>query len=225
MANLIACSICGAPDQEENKYCEHCGSQVQADGSHSASPAPAATPDASGDGIIAVAPATAMMPPAPVGDIIADSRPTPDGISGPSAPTMRFVRIDNGVQKPEHSFDVPVGSRLLVGRIDPVNGVFPEVDVTRWAARVKTPDGLLYTVHRKQCYISRDDNGRVWVTDYHSYVGDTMVSPAGTSQYHLIPALTEKRDSNNEGGVALEVGDRILMGQGEGILIFVLIEE
>ncbi len=217
MASLITCSICGAPDQEAGKYCEHCGSQVQADGSHSATPAPAIVPD--------VAPATAMMPSAPAGDIIADSVPTPGGTSGPTAPTMRFVRIDNGVQKPAHSFDVPVGSRLLVGRMDPINGVFPEVDVTRWAARVKTPDGLLYTVHRKQCYISRDDDGRVWIADYHSYVGDTMVSPAGTSQYHLIPALTEKRDSNNEGGVALEVGDRILMGQGEGILIFVLIEE
>lgn len=225
MANLIACSICGAPDQEAGKYCEHCGSQVQAnDGSHSASPA--VTPDASVDDIIAVAPPTAMMPSAAdVGDIIADSLPAPDGTSGPTAPTMRFVRIDNGVQKPEHSFDVPVGSRLLVGRMDPVNGVFPEVDVTRWAARVKTPDGLLYTVHRKQCYISRDNDGRVWISDYHSYVGDTMVSPAGTSQYHLIPALTEKRESNHEGAVALEVGDRILMGQGEGILIFVLIEE
>jgi len=220
MANLIACSICGAPDQEAGKYCEHCGSQVQADGSDSATPAPSAAPDAS------VAPATAMMPFAPgAGDIVADSAPVPDGTSGSTAPTRRFVRIDNGVQKPKHSFDVAVGSRLLVGRMDPINGVFPEVDVTRWAARVKTPDGLLYTVHRKQCYISRDNDGRVWITDYHSYVGDTMVSPAGTSQYHLIPALTEKRDSNDEGGVALEVGDRILMGQGEGILIFVLTEE
>ena len=219
MANLIACSICGGPDQEVGKYCEHCGSQVQADHSHSA---PSATPDAS---VAAVAPATAMMPSAPAADPIADSVPASAGTSDPTAPTMRFIRIDNGIQRLEHSFDVPVGSRLLLGRMDPINGIFPEVDVTRWAARVKTPEGLLYTVHRKQCYISRDDNGRIWIADYHSYVGDTMVSPVGTSQYHLIPALTEKRDSNDEGAVALEVGDRILMGQGEGILIFVLTEE
>ncbi len=224
MANLIACSICGSPDQEAGKYCEHCGSQVQASDSSSAAPTPPATSNPS---VADVAPATAMMPSPPsVGDIAASGhQPTPDKTSAPAAPTMRFVRIDNSVQRPEHSFEVPVGSRLLIGRMDPINGVFPEVDVTSWAARVKTPDGLLYTVHRKQCYISRGDDGRVWIADYHSYVGDTMVSPAGTSQYHLIPALTEKRESNAEGGVVLEVGDRILMGQGEGILIFVLIEE
>ena len=222
MANLIACSICGAPDQEAGKYCEHCGSQVQAVDGDEATPvvpaAPVAVPAA--PATVSAAPATISAAPATV-----SAAPAASPASVSALPTMRFVRIENGVLKPKHFFDIPVGSRLLVGRMDPANGIFPEVDITRWAARVQTPDGLLYTIHRKQCYISRDDSGRVWIVDYHSYVGDTMLSPVGTSQYHLIPALTEKRDSNDEGAVALEVGDRILMGQGEGILIFVLTEE
>ncbi|MGH2543360.1 MAG: hypothetical protein ACRDIB_11205, partial [Ardenticatenaceae bacterium] len=112
----------------------------------------------------------------------------------------------------------------LVGRTDPTNGVFPEVDVTMWSRRVQTPDGALYTVHRKQCLISRDQDGQLWIRDHPDYVGDTLISPAGTSQFHPIPSLADQRASNADGAVALQPGDRILMGQGEGMLIFQLQE-
>ena len=140
------------------------------------------------------------------------------------AQMLRFIRLENGVFVREHAFDVPVGGRLLVGRTDPANGVFPEVDVTMWSKRVPTPEGSLYTVHRKQCYISRDDTGRVWIVDHEDYPGDTMVSMVGTSQFRPIPTVAGERDTNAEGAVALEVGDRILMGQGEGMLIFQLMQ-
>ncbi|MBA3531840.1 MAG: hypothetical protein H0T73_07975 [Ardenticatenales bacterium] len=138
--------------------------------------------------------------------------------------TMRFIRLENGVLNRDHVFDVPLGSRLLLGRTDPANGVFPEVDLTMWSQRVVTPDGALYTIHRRQCYISRDDQGVVWVVDCPEYVGDTMVSPVGTAQFRTIPALAGERESNDEGSIRLEVGDRILMGQGEGMLIFQLMQ-
>ncbi|MGB0389054.1 MAG: hypothetical protein ACPGWR_29885 [Ardenticatenaceae bacterium] len=213
MANLMECPICGAPDQEVDKYCEHCGGQVLAGDGEPAASAASATP----------APA-AVAAPATISVASAVSAPIATASSAPAYAPRRFIRVHNGVLKPEDFFDVPVGSRMLVGRMDPTNGVFPEVDVTRWASRVKTPDGLLYTIHRQQCYISRDDDGRIWIVDYPTYVGDTLVAPVGSTQYKLIPALSEMRDSNHEGAVALEIGDRILMGQAEGILMFALME-
>lgn len=208
MSNVMTCPICGAPDQEVDKYCEHCGTKVQkADNS----PAPdAVAPDA-------VAPSAAVAPSVP-----AASASSANDITG--HPIMRFVQQENGVLKPQNSFEVPVGSRLLVGRTDPRSGIFPEVDVSAWSKRVSTPEGELYTIHRKQCYISRDQTGRLWIVDHPSYLGDTLVAPAGTSHYSPIPTLVKDRDSNEEEAVALDVGDRILMGQGRGILVFQLVE-
>lgn len=202
MSNLITCPICGTPDQELDKYCEHCGTKVQ-----SADSPPAAPPDSVAPDVVApVVPAASSA----------------NDITG--HPILRFVQQENGVLKQQHSFEVPVGSRLLVGRTDPRSGIFPEVDVSGWSKRVSTPEGELYTIHRKQCYISRDQSGQLWIVDAPSYLGDTMVAPAGTSHYSPIPALAKDRASNEEEGVALEVGDRILMGQGVGILIFQLLE-
>lgn len=164
--------------------------------------------------------ATAAAPAAPDATAMADVSATVDTSASP--PMLRFIRMDNGVFVREHAFDVPVGARLLVGRTDPANGVFPEVDVTMWSKRVPTPEGSLYTVHRRQCYISRDAAGQVWVVDHSDYVGDTMVSPVGTSQFRPIISFSGERPTNDEGAVSVDVGDRILMGQGEGMLIFQL---
>lgn len=160
-------------------------------------------------------------PDAPVTPTV--SVPT-DALPAQKSPAMRFIRLENGVFNRDHAFDVPVGATLLLGRTDPLNGIFPEVDITMWSKRVQTPEGALYTVHRKQCVVSRDQEGRVWIKDYPDYVGDTLVSPAGTTQFQTISALTGERDSNAEGAVALQSGDRILMGQGEGMLIFQLLD-
>lgn len=138
--------------------------------------------------------------------------------------TMRFIRLENGVFRRDQAFDVPRGSRLLVGRTDPGSGIFPEVDVTMWSKRVPTPEGALYTVHRKQCYITCDEHNRIWIRDDDSYMGDTMVSMVGTSHFRTIPSLQGERETTPEGDIALEVGDRILMGQGEGMLIFQLLK-
>ncbi len=242
MADLITCPTCGTPDQEIGKYCEHCGSPVQrgaatATPADAPQPAAAVQPDAVPPDAPQLSTATAVtgngsapdMPP-PSGNGASASvdaaatavAPTSAPTSGPTTDALRFIRLENGVFVKEQAFDVPVGSRLLVGRADPTSGIFPEVDVTMWSKRVPTPEGSLYTVHRKQCYISRDDAGQVWIVDHTDYVGDTMVSPVGTSQFRPIPSLAGERPTDPEGGVALDVGDRILMGQGEGMLIFQL---
>jgi hypothetical protein len=243
MADLVTCQTCGTPNQEVGKYCEQCGSKVEltaappaastdAPLSADAAPAPQVDDTASAMSNNGAAPpvvnpsdngsaasvvddvATAAAPVAVDATVTADA---------PAASSMvRFIRMDNGVFVRDHAFDVPIGSRLLVGRADPANGVFPEVDVTMWSKRVPTPEGSLYTVHRRQCYISRDDAGQVWIVDHADYVGDTMVSPVGTSQFRPIPSFSGERPTNAEGAVSLDVGDRILMGQGEGMLIFQL---
>ncbi|HEX8682188.1 MAG TPA: zinc ribbon domain-containing protein [Ardenticatenaceae bacterium] len=248
MADLITCPTCGTPDQEIGKYCEHCGSKVER-GAATAATADAVQPDAVQPDAVqpdavqpdavpadAVPAATGngsapdVAVPAPSGNGASASvdaaattvAPASAPTSGPTTDALRFIRLENGVFIKEQAFDVPVGSRLLVGRADPTSGIFPEVDLTMWSKRVPTPEGSLYTVHRKQCYISRDDAGQVWIVDHTDYVGDTMVSPVGTSQFRPIPSLAGERPTDPEGGVALDVGDRILMGQGEGMLIFQL---
>jgi hypothetical protein len=248
---FVTCPSCGADNQEVGKFCEQCGTKIM--GLMSADPASAPADDAlnidqltppdgvadNGNGAMAFpvldAPAPPTSEPAPVSN---DSPAPEDEDNAPAVPAsapsdsggdttgrVRFVRLENGVQNPAQSFVVPVGSRMLVGRTDPANGVFPDVDITMWSQRVSTPDGPLYTVHRKQCFISRDGEGKLWIVDYKDYVGDTMVSPAGSGQFRTIPALAGDRESNAEGGIRLEIGDRILMGQAEGMLIFVITQE
>jgi len=249
---FVTCSACGALNQEVGKYCEQCGTKVV--GLVSADPADALNLDevvppagvaenGNGAGIFPSLDAPAAPPvmvesdPAPegtppLGADVPTSEPIPAAPTVPSAPPeggttgrVRFVRLENGVQNPLQSFVVPVGSRMLIGRTDPANGVFPDVDIMMWSQRVTTPDGPLYTVHRKQCFVSRDGDGVLWVVDYKEYVGDTMVSPAGSGQFRTIPALAGDREANAEGGIRLEVGDRLLMGQAEGMLIFVITQE
>jgi hypothetical protein len=244
---FVTCPACGALNQEVGKFCEQCGTKVV--GLMSTDPVDVAPdnalkidelipPEGLGDDGNGTNGAAVFSVP-DVSDaepVVADDAPAPDAPpAAPAIPTapsdggstarVRFVRLENGVQNPIQSFVVPVGSRMLVGRTDPANGVFPDVDITMWSQRVSTPDGPLYTVHRKQCFVSRDSDGVLWIVDYKEYVGDTMVSPAGSGQFRTIPALAGERESNSEGGIRLEIGDRILMGQAEGMLIFVITQE
>lgn len=172
-------------------------------------PTPPAEPAPRG----ADAPTTEDAPPA-----------TPASSDDPLAP-LRFVRVENGAMNYAHSFPIQPGGSVLIGRTDPANGVFPDVDVTMWSQRVNTADGALYTIHRKQCVISRDAQGQVWIKDWEGYEGDTMVSLVGTAQFRPIPSLTKERPSNDSGALGLQIGDRILMGQAEGMLIFLLVQE
>jgi hypothetical protein len=210
MADVMTCPTCGTPDQEVGKFCEQCGGKVER----------ADTPDqASAD----VPPADPVNQDAGATADLADS-PALDGYVPATQGMMRFIRLENGVLNRDQSFDVPLGATLLVGRTDPMGGVFPEVDVTMWSRRVRTPEGELYTIHRRQCFISRDPDGRVRIRDCPEYIGDTMVSPVGTAQFRPIPALADEREADDDGAIVLEVGDRILMGQGEGMLIFQLMQ-
>lgn len=213
MDQTVNCPVCGTAGQEVGKFCEQCGSQVTPP--DAAAPPPA---DATGPG--STQPAVDSTPTAPP-----DAAASTSGSPAQDDTTLRFIQLENGVFNHNHAFEVPVGAMLLVGRTDPHNGVFPEVDVTNWSKRVQTPEGALYTIHRKQCYITRNSEGQVWIRDYPDYAGDTLVSPMGSSQFQTISSLADQRQSDDEEGIMLQVGDRILMGQGEGMLIFQLIEE
>ncbi|MCB0076430.1 MAG: hypothetical protein KDD73_03330, partial [Anaerolineales bacterium] len=64
---------------------------------------------------------------------------------------------------------------------------------------------------------------RLWIIDAEGYEGDTLVAPVGTNQFQTIPSLSDERAQADDGSRALVVGDRILMGQGAGMLIFQLV--
>jgi hypothetical protein len=222
VAELITCPTCGTANQEVGKFCEQCGAKVEP---ATVEPVPASGTGGNGS-TVGTDGGNRKGGGNGSGNGSGDTTlqfARPNDI-GASAPTMRFIRVENGVFNRDQAFDVPVGADLLVGRTDPMNGIFPEVDVTMWSQRVQTPDGALYTVHRKQCVISRDQDGKIWIRDYPDYIGDTMLSPAGTSQFHPLPSLKEQRESKDDGATIVEPGDRILMGQGEGMLIFQLLE-
>ncbi|MCB9126553.1 MAG: zinc ribbon domain-containing protein [Ardenticatenales bacterium] len=199
------CPTCGAANQRVGKFCDQCGSKVEA--------APDAVTATISDGN--------TPPDGAVSNEPASQDPAPSAEAGHAR--LRFVRLLNGTFKAEHAFDVPVGATLLVGRTDPTSGIFPDVDVTMWAQRVPTSQGDLYTIHRKQCLIRRDDEARLWIIDAEGYEGDTLVAPVGTNQFQTIPSLSDERAQADDGSRALVVGDRILMGQGAGMLIFQLV--
>jgi hypothetical protein len=223
--NTITCPTCGTPNQHVGKFCEQCGIRVDAP----VTPAPDVSPatvDQSSN--VAAPPSTpAATPPAWA---VPDPAPTPSGTAGePTSPQseVRFILVSGGTLDMTRSFTVPLSSKLLVGRTDlsndPARRTVPDVDLTTWAKRVQTGDGPLYTIHRRQCYISRDTEGTVWLTDYPDYPGDTFINPTGTADYKTATDLGQDRRLNAEGGVELRSGDRILMGQGEGMLTFQMV--
>src|SRR5688500_8891634 len=105
MAELATCPTCGATDQEVGKFCEQCGGKVEV-------VTPPVTPDDS-------APVSSSDTPLSAGDMPAQAidtaAATPPTTAPAAAGMMRFVRLENGVPNDGQTFDVPVGSELLVG--------------------------------------------------------------------------------------------------------------
>jgi len=51
--------------------------------------------------------------------------PVPEGAAAPAPPGPRLVIVDSGAEIP-----LPAGDEILVGREDPVSGIYPDVDMT-----------------------------------------------------------------------------------------------
>jgi hypothetical protein len=121
------CIICGAELESGDKYCSECGALQPA-----ASAAPAT-------------PIEAVPVPAPAALVEQAAPPAPP------APVTRLVVASSGAEIP-----LPTKDEILIGREDPVSGIFPDVDLTphggdeggvsRRHARIIVEGGTYYLV-------------------------------------------------------------------------------
>ncbi len=129
------CANCGAALEPDSAFCDMCGAPVQkaAPGFASAAPAmpPAyAPPAASADygPTMAVQPGPASYPsPVPASQGFPQPTPQPSAYAPPPlAPRGRLVVVGSNVALP-----FPPGkTEIIIGREDPVSGVFPDIDLT-----------------------------------------------------------------------------------------------
>ena len=98
-----ACIMCGAELEPGDKYCSDCG---------------------------ALQPASTFLPPAAVAGSEGGAAPAPEPEPEPSAAVVpvrgpRLVVTASGAEMP-----LPAKDEILIGREDPVSGIFPDVDLT-----------------------------------------------------------------------------------------------
>lgn len=98
-----ACIMCGAELEPGDKYCSDCG---------------------------ALQPASTFLPPAAVGGSEGGAAPAPEPEPEPAAAVVpvrgpRLVVTASGAEIP-----LPAKDEILIGREDPVSGIFPDVDLT-----------------------------------------------------------------------------------------------
>ena len=130
------CANCGAALEPDSAFCDMCGAPVQkaAPGFASAAPAmpsayapPAASADY-GPAMAAVRPGPASYPsPVPASQGFPQPTPQPSAYAPPPlAPRGRLVVVGSNVALP-----FPPGkTEIIIGREDPVSGVFPDIDLT-----------------------------------------------------------------------------------------------
>jgi len=142
------CANCGAALEPDSAFCDMCGAPVQkaAPGFASAAPAmpsayappaapampPAYAPPAAsadyGPAMAAVRPGPASYPsPVPASQGFPQPTPQPSAYAPPPlAPRGRLVVVGSNVALP-----FPPGkTEIIIGREDPVSGVFPDIDLT-----------------------------------------------------------------------------------------------
>jgi predicted amidophosphoribosyltransferase len=101
-ATALTCPVCGAEVEAGDAFCSSCGASLKA------APAPAPAPV---EATPVAAEVTAAPPPPP---------PSPPAAAGP-----RLVVAASGAEIP-----LPAKDEILIGREDPVSGVYPDVDMT-----------------------------------------------------------------------------------------------
>ncbi len=121
------CPACGGEVEAGDAFCSHCGAAL-------AAPPPEAPP----------VPKVIPPPPPPVVPEAAPVEVPPP--PPPPAAQLHLVIVDSGAQIP-----LPRGQTIIIGREDPVSGIYPEIDLTphggeeggvsRQHARITVEDG------------------------------------------------------------------------------------
>ena len=122
-ATAATCTNCGAQLEPGSNFCDMCGSPASAAAPGATPPAPTPTPPPT--------PAP-VPPPAPTPtDIPAPTPSVPPPTPAPAYPSPAGVQGRLVVQDTNATLIFPPGkTELIVGREDPVSGIFPEVDLT-----------------------------------------------------------------------------------------------
>ena len=106
------CQNCGVTNAPNYAFCDNCGTKL----AQTVAPAPVAAPPAP-----APAPAAAPAPVTPPQAVVPPPRPAPVV----KKVEAKLVLSSNGTEFPFGS-----KSEILIGREDPISGIFPEVDLT-----------------------------------------------------------------------------------------------
>lgn len=119
------------------------------------------------------------------------------------------VLVQGGSKVADKEFELPQDDfEFLVGRNDLDQGIIPDVDLTKFAAKVTIGADVGYTVSRKQATISRR-MGRLYLKATGS--AKTLIRPAGKTDWQEV-----KKDEE----VELAITARFRFGGSEGYVIF-----
>ena len=147
--DLIQCPACGADNLPDSVFCSNCGIDMQQVAQEETEIEPVAEPEELGED-----------EPEPVAEleVLEEDEPELVAVPEPSAPTgrFRFVVRDTGA---EIALPTAEGEHII-GRDDPVSGVFPEVDMN-------PHDGEHFGVSRRHAKLIIDA-GLVFIQDLDS---------------------------------------------------------
>ena len=152
----VVCASCGHPNVGGSAFCENCGSQLSQI-PVAAAPAPIPTP--------APAPAPSYQPPAAPPAPVPSYQP-PAAVPPVAAPAA-FITGRLVIQSSNASLPIPPGKQVaVIGREDPVSGIFPEIDLDPYGAQEEG-------VGRRHAQLVLH-NGQVCVEDLDSVNGTVL---------------------------------------------------
>ena len=142
------CPTCGTEFFPGQLFCDNCGTDLRS----LQAPPPMVTPPPTSPAVEEVVPPSVVAPPP-----VAPPDPAPVAPTTPPALTAsgpRLVLKDSGA-----AFPLPPGKELIVGRTDPIDGIFPDIDLT--------PHDTLTGVSRRHAAI-HEQGGQWFVRDLNS---------------------------------------------------------